>query len=81
MQFMEWKNNMKPMITIINVENNSIENREMFENELLEFEQAQKDHQNYKAKLQAKAEAQAAAKTALLDRLGITEDEAKLLLA
>ena len=32
-------------------------------------------------KEQAKAEAKAAQKAALLDRLGITEDEAKLLLA
>jgi hypothetical protein len=33
------------------------------------------------AKAQAEAEAKAQAKTALLDRLGITEDEAKLLLS
>jgi hypothetical protein len=34
-----------------------------------------------KAIIQAEAEAKAAKKAALLDRLGITEDEAKLLLA
>ena len=34
-----------------------------------------------KAIIQAEAEAKAAQKAALLDRLGITEDEAKLLLA
>jgi hypothetical protein len=33
------------------------------------------------SKLQAEAEAKAAEKAALLDRLGITEEEAKLLLA
>jgi hypothetical protein len=35
----------------------------------------------YKAAQQAEAEAKAAQKAALLDKLGITEDEAKLLLS
>jgi hypothetical protein len=36
--------------------------------------------ESVKAELQAKAEAKASAKAALLERLGITQDEAKLLL-
>ena len=49
-----------------------------------EIAQLKKDAQveaELNAKRQADAEAKAVAKAALLDRLGITEDEAKLLLA
>jgi hypothetical protein len=49
-----------------------------------EFAQRNKDIQDEatrKATEQAEAEAKATQKAALLDRLGITEDEAKLLLA
>jgi len=65
------------MIRIHNTETNEIIDREMNADEF----------ENYKAKKaiylaeKAEAEAKAAAKAALLDRLGITEDEAKLLLA
>ena len=45
-----------------------------------EFQQYQLDGENALAE-KAEAEAKAAAKAALLERLGITEDEAKLLLA
>ncbi len=44
-----------------------------------EFTQFQVD-QEAKAQAEANAQAQAAAKAALLERLGITEEEAKLLL-
>jgi hypothetical protein len=54
--------------------------------EMTDEEQAERDAQvvAYEAELaqrQAQAEAKIEAKAALLDRLGITEDEAKLLLA
>lgn len=44
-----------------------------------ELAQAQKDFQDDKVRVAAKATKEAA-KTALLEKLGITEDEAKLLL-
>lgn len=39
------------------------------------------DRAEYKARIEAEAEAKAAAKAALLERLGITEAEARLLLS
>ena len=45
-----------------------------------EFEQYEIEQTKYQAEL-AQAKAQAAAKAALLNRLGITADEAKLLLS
>jgi hypothetical protein len=50
----------------------------------LELQQAETDKASAEAELEtlvAQAQAKAAEKAALLDRLGITEDEAKLLLA
>lgn len=67
----------KPMIRIHNCETNEIIDREMTNDE---FVQHQKDLAK-RAKEQIEAEAQASAKAALLERLGITEAEAKLLLA
>jgi len=67
----------KLMIRIHNAETNEIIDREMNAEELAQCELD-------KAKAEqdiAEAEAKAAQKAALLDRLGITEDEAKLLLA
>ena len=46
----------------------------------VEFAQYQKDKAEAEAQI-AEAEAKATAKAALLDRLGITEDEARLLLS
>lgn len=66
-----------PLITEHNLETDEIINREMNEAELLDYEAfiaASK-------KAQAEAQAEADAKAALLERLGITEDEAKLLLS
>jgi len=67
--------------TIINVETGEITTVEMPEslkNELLnEWQQKQLEHEANAALTAEKA----AAKAALLERLGITEDEAKLLLS
>lgn len=60
-----------------NVETGEIIEREMTAAEL---KQAEKDKKAYQAEIAA-VEAKAQAKTALLEKLGITEDEAKLLLA
>jgi hypothetical protein len=67
----------KPLITIHNLETNEIIEREMND---LEYAKHQADIA-LQEKEKAEAEAKAAQKAALLDRLGITEDEAKLLLA
>ena len=67
----------KPTITVHNVETNEIINREMTD---AEFVQYQADQAKYAAEA-AEAEAKATAKAALLERLGITEDEARLLLS
>jgi hypothetical protein len=66
----------RPIIRIHNLETNEIIDREMNDAEFIQYE-ADKAEQLAK---QAEAEAKAAEKQALLDRLGITADEAKLLL-
>ena len=65
-----------PMIRIHNTETNEIIDREMNDAEYAQYETDQAD---FAAKEQAVAE-QATAKAALLAKLGITEDEAALLL-
>jgi hypothetical protein len=67
----------KPIIRIHNTETNEIIDREMTDIEFAEFETLKQNSLESKTK----AEAKATAKAALLERLGITEDEAKLLLA
>lgn len=64
------------MIRIHNTETNEIIDREMNADELKQYKADQAFHDNRKAEL----ETLAASKLALLERLGITEDEAKLLL-
>lgn len=64
------------MIAIHNVETNEVKVREMNAEELAQLEL---DKATAEAKKQAEIEAEAA-RQALLDRLGITADEAKLLL-
>ena len=64
-------------INIHNVETNEVVEREMNAEELAQWET---DKAAAAAEAAAKAEA-AAAKTALLAKLGITEEEAKLLLS
>jgi hypothetical protein len=66
-----------PKIEIHNVETGEIEIREMNADELAQWE-IDKTVEEAKA---TEAEAKAAARQALLDKLGITEDEAKLLLS
>ena len=66
----------KPMIRIHNVETGEIIDREMTVDEV-------KDHEANVAALKALKDAndaKVAAKASLLDRLGITEEEARLLL-
>jgi hypothetical protein len=67
----------KPMIRIHNTETNEIIDREMNDAEFAQYEIDQAANQERQAEAQAKAEA----KAELLERLGITADEAKLLLA
>jgi hypothetical protein len=66
----------KPMIRIHDIETNEIIDREMTVAEYKIYQAEQK----IDAARQAELEAKSAAKAALLDRLGITADEAKLLL-
>jgi hypothetical protein len=66
-----------PLIRIHNAETNEIIDREMNEEELAQWEA---DKKAAKAEAKAKAEA-ATAKAALLEKLGITEEEARLLLS
>jgi len=67
----------KLTIKIHNVETGEVIERDMTTEEILEVEaKAEKD-----AQLKAEAEAKAAQKAALLERLGISEDEARLLLS
>lgn len=67
----------KPMVRIHNQETNQIVDREMNDTEFAQYEAGKA---TAIAKAQAETEA-AEAKSALLDKLGITADEAKLLLA
>ena len=66
----------KPTIRIHNIETNEIIDREMNDTE---FAQHEADQAALVARAEAEA-AKAAEKAALLTRLGITSDEAKLLL-
>jgi hypothetical protein len=66
----------KPMIKIVNVQTGEEIEREMNEAELIEYEAAKE----LELKKDAEKEAKAAARQAILDRLGLTEDEAKILL-
>ncbi len=67
----------KPIIRIHNTETNEVIDREMNDTE---FAQYQIDVAETEAR-KAEAAAKAQAKAELLERLGITADEAKLLLA
>jgi hypothetical protein len=67
----------KPIIRIHNIETNEVIDREMTNAEFAKYEAI-----NAKlAEQKAEAEAKAQAKAELLERLGITADEAKLLSA
>ena len=77
LKYMELTKMSKPQITIHNAETDEIVTREMTDEE---FAQYQADQEANTVR-QAEAEAKAQAKAELLQRLGITEDEARLLLA
>jgi membrane protein YdbS with pleckstrin-like domain len=66
----------RPMIRIHNVETDEVIDREMTAAEFKIYEAEQKA----KAEAEAEAEAKEVARQAILDRLGLTVDEAKLLL-
>lgn len=66
----------RPIIRIHNIETDEVIDREMNDTEFAIY-QAQ---QQSKVEAEANAEAQAAARQAILDRLGLTEEEARLLL-
>jgi hypothetical protein len=65
------------MIRIHNIETNEVIDREMNDIEFAAYELEQAQYEIEKAEAQAKAQA----KTALLAQLGITEEQAKLLLS
>jgi hypothetical protein len=67
----------KPMIRIHNTETDEIIDREMTDAEFAQYEKEQAEREAKIAEVQVKA----AARAALLERLGITEDEAQLLLS
>lgn len=66
----------RPMIRIHNLETDEIIDREMNNSEYAQWQEEQAAAQARQAEAQAKA----AQRQALLDKLGITEDEARLLL-
>ena len=67
----------RPIIRIHNVETDEVIDREMTAAEFKIYEADKAE----RATKQAEAEAKATAKAALLERLGITQDEANLLLS
>ena len=68
--------NTKPIIRIHNMETDEIVDREITD---IEFAEYQAD-QALTAQREAETKAKAAAKSAILDRLGLTADELKLIL-
>ncbi len=71
------KTSTRPMVRIHNVETNEVIDREMDDAEFAQYEA----DQAAQAEIAAAEAAKAAEKEALLNRLGITADEAKLLLS
>ena len=65
------------MIRIHNSDTNEVIDREMNATEYKQYQERQLEIESQEAEVAAKAQA----KAALLERLGITEDEAKLLFA
>jgi hypothetical protein len=66
----------KPIIRIHNTETNEVIDREMNDQEFAAYEA----EQAVEAARQAEADAKAAQRQAVLNRLGITEEEARILL-
>jgi hypothetical protein len=67
----------RPIIRIHNIETNEVIDREMNDDEFAQYEVTKSLIETE----QAEAEAKATAKAALLAQLGITEEQAKLLLS
>jgi hypothetical protein len=67
----------KPIIRLHDTDTNEIIDREMTDAEFAKYQEDQEIYQTQKAE----AEAKAAQKAVLLERLGISEDEARLLLS
>ena len=67
----------KPMIRIHNLETDEVIDREMTNAEFAQYEAVRAKDQTEQTEIEAKA----TAKAALLTQLGITEDQAKLLLS
>ena len=67
----------KPMIRIHNTQTDEIIDREMTDDEFAQYQLDKADDNQRRDQ----AEAKATAKAALLEQLGITEDQAKLLLS
>ena len=66
----------RPTIRVHDSQTNEIIDREMNDDEFAQYEL----NQSEQSAKQAEAEAKATAKAAILDRLGLTVDEAKLIL-
>jgi hypothetical protein len=66
-----------PMVRIHDLETNEIIDREMNDEEFAKYEAQQQAN----AAAQAEAEAKAIARAAILDRLGLTEEETAVLLS
>lgn len=67
----------KPMVRIHNADTGEIIDREMTDTEIMQREKDQAEYLAYQATIAKQAQA----KTALLAQLGITEEQAKLLLS
>lgn len=63
-----------------NVETNEISEIEMIKDEIEQFAKEQAQYEQERLTKQAQTQVKAAQRAALLERLGITEEEAKLLL-
>ena len=70
------KTTAKPMVRIHNTETNEVIDREMTDDEFAQYEA----NKAAEAAKQAEAEAKATARAAILNRLGLTADEAAILL-
>jgi len=66
----------RPMIRIHNTETDEVIDREMNDEEFAQYQA----EENERLAAEAEAEAKATARAAILDRLGITADEAAILL-
>jgi hypothetical protein len=70
------KTTTRPMVRIHNTETNEVIDREMTDEEFAQYQADQAAQANKEAEAQAKA----TARQAILDRLGLTADEAALIL-